>query len=85
MPRSSIRRAIDKAPDYNSFAGFRLFYLELEDRDLKAAGSVLEVLTLHNKGQYVVAREVQLAATKKDRAMLWRPLPGSVQTDGSRR
>ena len=61
------RRAIDKAPDY-SFAAFRLFDLELEDRDLKAAGSVLEVLKLHNNGRYVMAREVQLAAARRDRA-----------------
>ena len=76
------RRAIDKAPDY-SFAGFRLFDLELEDRDLKAAGSVLEVLTLHNKGQSLWPGRCSLPRQRKTVQALWRPLPGSAQTDGS--
>jgi tetratricopeptide (TPR) repeat protein len=64
--KEDFRSALAAAPDYQ-FAAMNLFDLELADRKLEAAGSVLALLKEHSSGPFVGAREVQLAAASRDR------------------
>jgi hypothetical protein len=64
--KEDFRRAFTLAPDYG-FAAISLFDLELADLNLEAASKVLEVFKPHDSGEYVLAREVQLAAARADR------------------
>jgi hypothetical protein len=63
--RNDFRRALELA-DHYAFAAFYLFDIELADEDYEAAARTLETLKLITGGQYVVAREVQLAVGRDD-------------------
>jgi tetratricopeptide (TPR) repeat protein len=59
--KADFRRAIELKPDY-SFAGLCLFDEQLADNELDEAAQTLELLRTHVGGEFVLAREVQLAA-----------------------
>ncbi len=63
--RDDFRRALEQAPSH-AFAAFHLFDLELGDGNLDAALALLESLKTHAGGDYVDAREVQLALARRD-------------------
>jgi tetratricopeptide (TPR) repeat protein len=63
--KEDYRRAFELAPD-RSVTAMRLFDLELEERDLDAAGRVLQALRAHDGGEFVLARAVQLARARGD-------------------
>jgi tetratricopeptide (TPR) repeat protein len=63
--RDDFRRAVELAPRYN-FAAVLLFDLEFERGDLDAAGRVLEPFGARSTDEFVIAREVQLAAKLGD-------------------
>jgi tetratricopeptide (TPR) repeat protein len=65
--RDDFRRALERAPNYH-FAAFSLFDIELEDEDYEAAARTIAPLTADPGGEYVAAREVQLAAGRADLA-----------------
>ncbi len=59
--KADFRRAIELKPDY-SFVGLCLFDEQLADNELDEAAQTLELLRTHVAGEFVLAREVQLAA-----------------------
>lgn len=59
--KADFRRAIELKPDY-SFAGLSLFDEQLADNQLDEAAQTLELLRTQVGGEFVLAREVQLAA-----------------------
>jgi tetratricopeptide (TPR) repeat protein len=66
--KDDFRRSVALAPDY-AFAVLNLFDLELGDENFVAAGQLLEALRVHVGGEYVVAREVQLAMARADHSV----------------
>lgn len=65
--RASFERAVALMPTYR-FGTLNLFDLELKENDLEAAGKTL--VTMKNAGEvdgYVMAREVQWCAARRDR------------------
>jgi cellulose synthase operon protein C len=63
--KEAFGRAFDLAPEY-AFAGMSLFDAQLEDRELLEAGQTLERLRTHIGGEWVLAREVQLHALRRE-------------------
>jgi Flp pilus assembly protein TadD len=66
--KAALRRAFELAPDY-AYAGMTLFDMLVEDGELQPAGELLQRLRTHIGGEWVLAREVQLAARRGDAAM----------------
>jgi len=61
--KADFRRAIELKSDY-SFAGLCLFDEQLADNELDEAAQTLELLRTHVGGEFVLAREVRLAAVR---------------------
>jgi tetratricopeptide (TPR) repeat protein len=71
--KSLFRRSLEISPAY-AYGGLSLFDLAFEDGDLDEAERVLEGLGKQVGGEYVGAREVQLACRRGDRARAERAL-----------
>ncbi len=65
--RAAFRRAFKRSPGH-AYTALSLFDLELEDRRLDSAAEVLASLKEHHDGAFTLAREVQLAGARNDRA-----------------
>jgi tetratricopeptide (TPR) repeat protein len=63
--REAFRRACELNPRY-SYGGMKLFDLQLESRDWKAAAAALTMLQTHDDNDYVKTRAVQLASRQRD-------------------
>jgi tetratricopeptide (TPR) repeat protein len=63
--REAFQRSFDLNPRY-SYGGMKLFDLQLEAGDLRAAAGTLARLETHDNNEYVRARAVQLAARQRD-------------------
>lgn len=63
--KEAFARSLALAADY-SFGGFHLFDLQVEDDEIDAAAATLEILKRHVGGDWVTAREVQLAIRRND-------------------
>ena len=65
--KADWQRACELKPDY-SFAGLCLFDEQLADNELDAAAQTLTLLRTHVGGEFVLARQVQLAAAQGDQS-----------------
>ncbi|MHB1562003.1 MAG: tetratricopeptide repeat protein, partial [Isosphaeraceae bacterium] len=65
--RAAFRGAFDRTPRH-PYTAFSLFDLEFEDGQLQTAAEVLKSLKTHHDGALTLAREVQLAQARGDRA-----------------
>jgi tetratricopeptide (TPR) repeat protein len=64
---ADFHRAVELDPAY-SFGGLKLFDIQLADGELDAAAATLAGLKQHNPDEFVTAREIQLAARRRQRA-----------------
>jgi tetratricopeptide (TPR) repeat protein len=64
--KEDLRQAQQLAPDY-AFAGMALFDAHLADDELDEAGRCLAILQEHISDDFVLARQVQLAARREDK------------------
>jgi tetratricopeptide (TPR) repeat protein len=81
--KADFRRAVELDPQY-SYAGLSLFDMFMEDGQFSEAGELLEILKLHARDEWVLAREVQLASAQKDHEKAFAVLEelcGSQQED----
>ncbi len=65
--RAAFRGAFDRTPTHG-YTAYNLFDMELEDNRLNEAAEVLDGLKTHHDGALTLAREVQLAQARGDRA-----------------